>query len=295
MSEPRYTSDQLVDGVSNALRAKNFPAVVDLLTALALQDPTRAEQVLTTIEAGLLIASEDRKAVVVPEPANRLVPDVEDVRDLWRQAEELVLWLWRAEDVEENEVRWLLPDPVGDSTASNALDRVLEALRQHLDVMQQYSSAPSVPRRRLLAPDGRYEHLPLRVVPVDQADLEILSAAVAVMNQALASQPPDGAGRVQQHMLIDLRQRLESFDPDPLVWPHPTPDTPAGYLRPLARLIAVLDLPADEDTALLLDTLSACPDQDVVFAPRHELAYQRVARRLNLLLADSDPLGQFQY
>ena len=38
-----YTSDQITDGITVALAARDFPAVVALLKLLALKDPDRAQ------------------------------------------------------------------------------------------------------------------------------------------------------------------------------------------------------------------------------------------------------------
>lgn len=45
-----YTSDQLVDAVAAALRARDLPAVVALLRRLAAIDPARAERILDAIQ-----------------------------------------------------------------------------------------------------------------------------------------------------------------------------------------------------------------------------------------------------
>lgn len=42
---PDYTADQICDGIASALKERDFPAVVSLLTMLAVRDPARAQVV----------------------------------------------------------------------------------------------------------------------------------------------------------------------------------------------------------------------------------------------------------
>ena len=50
-------AEDLVEGISAALRAEDMPAVVALLERLALIDPGQAQLVLVTIQTGLQLAS----------------------------------------------------------------------------------------------------------------------------------------------------------------------------------------------------------------------------------------------
>lgn len=52
-----YTSDQLAEGVANAIAARNFEAAVDILTVMVSVDPKRAVDIYDDIQAGLRIAS----------------------------------------------------------------------------------------------------------------------------------------------------------------------------------------------------------------------------------------------
>jgi hypothetical protein len=58
----RYTDDQLVAGVSNALAESNLEAVEAIMLVLAGQNPKRAQEVYDTMLVGVLIAS-DRDGV----------------------------------------------------------------------------------------------------------------------------------------------------------------------------------------------------------------------------------------
>jgi hypothetical protein len=46
---------------------------------------------------------------------------------------------------------------------------------------------------------------------------------------------------------------------------------------------------------VLLDALQADPDADVDLTARQDVAYERVATRINLLLTDGDPLHRFLF
>ncbi len=54
----RYTDDQLVSGVANALKAGDLGAVEAIMLALAGQNPRRAQEVFDTMQLGVLIARE---------------------------------------------------------------------------------------------------------------------------------------------------------------------------------------------------------------------------------------------
>lgn len=56
MSAIPWTAGQLTESIAKALRARKFDAVVDFLRLLAVVDPQRAQDVLDTIEAGMMIA-----------------------------------------------------------------------------------------------------------------------------------------------------------------------------------------------------------------------------------------------
>ena len=137
--------------------------------------------------------------------ATRLVPDCEDLDRLVRQTEILMTALDDDEDIGVK--RLLLPDPIVE--AHDAFDKVTWALVDHTDAVRSpFISLPSPSRPRMLAPDGRYEHMPFRLVPLPAGALDLLAAALDEINQALDDRAIDTAGRVHQHMLEDLREVL---------------------------------------------------------------------------------------
>ncbi len=51
-----WTADQLTESIAKALKARQVDAVPPLLRLLAVVDPHRAQDVLDTISAGMMIA-----------------------------------------------------------------------------------------------------------------------------------------------------------------------------------------------------------------------------------------------
>ena len=60
---PEYTPAQIEEGIANALKARDFPAVVSLLKMLACRDPHRAKVVYESMTAVLDIMSAAREGV----------------------------------------------------------------------------------------------------------------------------------------------------------------------------------------------------------------------------------------
>ena len=48
-----YTAEQITQGIAEAIKARDFPAVVSLLKMLAVRDPRQAEVVYESMMAGL--------------------------------------------------------------------------------------------------------------------------------------------------------------------------------------------------------------------------------------------------
>lgn len=60
MTTHEFTPDQIVDGISSAIRERKFAVVESLLKMLAVQDPGRAQDILDTIDLANIIASSRR-------------------------------------------------------------------------------------------------------------------------------------------------------------------------------------------------------------------------------------------
>lgn len=204
--------------------------------------------------------------------AKALLPDDEGFWVLLERGEEpLLLQMALAEEAErDGDQPYRLPVPIGDRVALEAYHRVQDVLAHHR----------RQPRGRLLGPDGRYDHLPLLLVDLPVEDLEVLDAALQALNRALAGDEPDLA-----EVLVDLADGWGAWK-----------TTPADLVGDYSRVLAVLTLAPDDDTRLLVDRLtSAVAGADVTLTITEEAAYQRLATRLNLLLAAGDPITRYLY
>ena len=59
MSEPEFTTDQIVETIGAALRAGDMRGVEACLRVLAVQDPHRAQDVLDVLNVGLSLRKGD--------------------------------------------------------------------------------------------------------------------------------------------------------------------------------------------------------------------------------------------
>ena len=162
-----------------------------------------------------------------------------------------------------------LPAPLADRVALAAVQRLLTALAP--------TQSRAATQRRLLAPDGRYEHAPITVLSVPAADIELLAAIAATLG----------------HPGLDA-------DITDLVAAHAEQLNP-GYRRTdpvsvLARLAGLLDLPPSDDTRLLTARLRAIPlGTDCVLSDAEEAAHARTADRMNCLWADGSGIDRYLY
>lgn len=167
----------------------------------------------------------------------RLLPDLDDeLAFALGQIEELLLTLRSWEEDPDDPAQ--LPAPLADGVA-------LDALRQLWDAIvptQSRHHRPAVPGR-LLGPDGRYEHRPLRLVLVDDTDLQTLGAAGQALGHALATAP---GGELAEAVAAGAEAADPTYGPAP---------TPVALVELMARVHGVLDLADTTDTALLRDRL----------------------------------------
>lgn len=63
---PDFTADQLEGGIRNAIAARDFKAVEEFLTLLAVKDPHRAQLVYDTLKLGVAIGRERDAAKQLP-------------------------------------------------------------------------------------------------------------------------------------------------------------------------------------------------------------------------------------
>ncbi|WP_331738793.1 hypothetical protein [Embleya sp. NBC_00896] len=163
-----------------------------------------------------------------------------------------------AEDDDQDEP---LPAPFGDCAASDAFDRVLACIPARV----LYPNVEDT-GYRILGPDGRSEHEPVYAVPLDEADVAVLDAALRDLRAAL-----DGTGDpdVREELAIAAAQ-----------WET----TEAAMVDALARVLAVLTL-RDADTATLAEVLPESPALTVVVLTHtQEGAYRRLAETWDRLI-----------
>jgi len=205
------------------------------------------------------------RLVVLPDLDRELTAAVGEV-------EELLLTL-----------RW---QETGDPDSSVAHPRALaggvalQALRRVAGTVHPTQTDPDTSTGgRVLGPDGRYEHTPLRFVRLRAADIDALSAAAAALGEPVRSEAVTDA--LQLH--AGHRPRDQRI-PDPV----------AALVALAARIAGLLDLAWTEDTELLRGRLEAAAG-DVVLTPAEEAAYQRTITRINGMWALGNPVDRFTY
>ncbi len=211
----------------------------------------------------------------------RLIPDLDDeLCHALGQIEELLLTLSVWEDDPDGLAE--LPDPLAGRVALDALNRVQDAIGP----TQTRTARPAPDGGRLLGPDGRYEHRPLRLVAIDPGDLRILGEAAAQLGRALATNPH---GELVEAMAAGAEAAAPTFGPTP---------EPVELVEALARGLGVLDLAATDtagDTRVMVALLTDAAGADVTLSPLSEAAYQRLADRYNAMWAARDGLDRFLY
>jgi hypothetical protein len=173
---------------------------------------------------------------------------------------------------------YVLPSPLAGRVALEAWYRVHDALRR------------PTPRwgYQLLAPDGRYEYLPLHVVTVEVADLNVLDGALQALNRALLPAGDPGRDGELAELLAEVADAFSGGLGGRRL-------TAKGLVGDFGRVLGVLTLAPDDDTRLLLDRLDGVDVDTIVLTPTDAAAYTRLAGRFTLLLADADPLARFGY
>jgi len=158
----------------------------------------------------------------------------------------------------------------------------LQALRRVADTVRPTQTDPDTATGpRLLGPDGRYEHVPLRFIRVRAADIDALSAAAAALGEPVRTEAVTDALRLH----AGHRPQDQQF-----------PDPDAALVALVARVAGVLDLEWTRHAELLRARLEQPVDAgDVVLTAAEETAYQRVITRFNRMWTLADPIERFTY
>lgn len=191
-----------------------------------------------------------------------LIPDLETelTAVLVRTEETLIAVSWWEADGTD------LPRPLADQEALRAVRRLWDALAPS----QGHGSRSF----RLLAPNGRYEHLPLHVTIVDEDAIRVLREVVVALRHAVRVGEPFADAVTEQ---ADCGEDTDTVVTD------------------MARLQRLLELDWTRDAALLTDQITAGTGQDIVLDAEGECAYRRTARRLNGAWTGNATLDAFLY
>jgi len=206
-------------------------------------------------------------------PVKRLVPDLdEELTSALNQIEELLLEVAGWED-EDPEVAW--PPPLAGGAALEAVQRLWAAVASTQGERAQAAGRTG----RLVAPDGRYEHMPLRLADIDAADVAALAAAAAVFGDPRA---PDHVQEALEHAAG-------------LAYSTGDDKGRTRLVMTAAQLAGLLDLAPDRDTEILTALIEDAGPGDVILSSSSEAAYQRYATRANAMWSLGDPLARYLY
>jgi hypothetical protein len=126
--------------------------------------------------------------------------------------------------------------------------------------------------RAIAAANGRWRLVGLHVVDPPGDALEVLQAALTELSAALASPPVDEARDAARRILFRLAARAAT--------------TPDALVGDLARVLALLDMPADRATMELRSQLRSDPCGEVRLDLRQAELYRAFAQRCIPLVLD---------
>jgi hypothetical protein len=130
-------------------------------------------------------------------------------------------------------------------------------------------------------PSGRWEHEGLRIVELPSEETDLLYALLRELSGLLVAPPdlPDPSG-----VVATVRGTVL------------TPEkTAVGLVGALARVLSLVDLTPDADTATLFAAIEGADGEDLRLTYGQDEAWQRLAHRLTMLLTESAPLHRFLY
>jgi hypothetical protein len=133
---------------------------------------------------------------------------------------------------------------------------------------------------RVWTPNGRWEHEGLRIVDLPTADTDLLYALLRELSAALVT-PTDPT---EPSDVVSALRAIPS-----------TEESAVGLVGALARVLSLVDLTPDTDTATLFAAVEAAHGEDVRLTYAQEEAWQRLAHRVTMLLTESAPLHRFLY
>lgn len=134
---------------------------------------------------------------------------------------------------------------------------------------------------KVWTPNGRWEHEGLRLVELPTGETDLLYALLRELSGLLVAPPdlPDPSGVV-------AAVRGSVLSPE---------RSAVGLVGALARVLSLVDLTPDADTATLFAAMEGADGEDVRLTYAQDEAWQRLAHRLTMLLTESAPLHRFLY
>ncbi|HET7486554.1 MAG TPA: hypothetical protein VFJ85_01400 [Acidimicrobiales bacterium] len=158
-----------------------------------------------------------------------------------------------------------------------AAGQLTPAARQALwRLSRVVSEAERGPVAQPVAPDGRYELVPLAWAAVERADLIAVGLAVQALGRAWGLGDDEDVANAVAELAEAYRMK------------------PEDLVAEAARLHGLLSLPWDDDVALLADVLAAGAGRVVLDAAAHQ-AYERVVGRILGIWHVGDPLAPWLY
>jgi hypothetical protein len=195
-----------------------------------------------------------------------LIPDLgEELVEVMNRLNEILLALSQTNEEEPIELAEAL---VGNEVLP-AFERIWGTVRP---------TQGAIDRPRLLGPDGRYEHVPLAFVRIDEDDLQSLGTTIADLGKEAVR---------HDEVICETLTELGSG-------PYGSLKTPTEVVSELARFHGLLDLAWTDDVRVLHERLSVA-NADVVLTTFEEQAYQRTANRINAMWRLNSGLDRFLY
>ena len=137
-------------------------------------------------------------------------------------------------------------------------------------------AAESGPAAQPIAPDGRYELIPIAWAHVETADVIELGLTVQALGRAWASRSDE--------LVVDVLQDLAKT----------TRRKPEDLIAEAARLHGLLSLPWDDTVSALVEALPSGAGRVVLDHPTHS-AYQRLVDRILGIWHAGDRLAPYLY
>ncbi|MBP5942599.1 hypothetical protein [Streptomyces acidiscabies] len=221
-----------------------------------------------------------------------LVPDESHfLYALTRLDEQLLSALVGAvEDMEAGEEdAWRLPADFDAKAPYDAWTRVFDALpaplRADEDEREEHPQA-----RTLVAPDGRYQHMPFYPVTVLERDMVVLRDLRDRLARVLKRE--EDGGDLLDYLDVLAENSEERMDPGTY---GRRPATSADLVAELDLVVTVLDLDTDDTRLLLTEIGTQGPGATVILTQAGEDAYQRTATELNQHIAGGSGLDRLLY